>query len=202
MDRYVFIPFLAFILSAHQLAAQVQDSLPPAKDSLSISADSAQKTKAIKKKIYSEPRKATIMSALLPGLGQVYNKKIWKVPIIYAGLGGFGYMFIANNNEYRYYRKNLIAVYDEDPATVNTSGYSGDQLRLLKIQYRRYRDIGIIGMSLVYIFNIIDANVDGHLKTFDVSDDLSLHVDPWQTRYRDAVGLRTATGVSLKLTFN
>jgi hypothetical protein len=202
LNRLIFIPFLVIFLRGHHLPAQVQDTVPLTKDSLSVSADSLQRSKALKKKIYSVPRKATLMSALLPGLGQVYNKKAWKVPIIYAGLGGFGYMFIANNKEYRYYRKNLIAVYDEDPATVNTSGYSGDQLRLLKVQYRRYRDIGIIGMSLIYIFNIIDANVDGHLKTFDVSDDLSLHIDPWHTRYRSAFGVHTATGVSLKLNFN
>jgi hypothetical protein len=202
LNRSILITFLVIFLCGHYLPAQVQDTVAVPKDSLSVSADSLQRSKALKKKIYSVPRRATLMSALLPGLGQVYNRKAWKVPIIYAGLGGFGYMFIVNNNEYRYYRKNLIAVYDEDPTTVNTSGYSGDQLRLLKVQYRRYRDIGIIGMSLIYIFNIIDANVDGHLKTFDVSDDLSLHIDAWHTRYPDAVGFRTATGFTLKLNFN
>ena len=196
-------------MTAHKAQAQTQDTLGISKDSMSVSGDSIQKSKALKKKIYAGPRKATILSAVLPGLGQAYNsigeprhnQKYWKIPIIYAGLGGFGYMFVVNNKEYNYYRKNLIAEYDDNASTINSSGYSGEQLKILKVQYRKYRDIAIIGMGLVYIFNIIDANVDGHLKTFDVSDDLSIHIDPWQNSYRLGTGYRTATGLSLKINF-
>lgn len=202
MSRFIVILSLFVFLNGSEALAQAKDTIGVLKDSISISTDSAQKAKALKKKIYAGPRKATIMSAILPGLGQVYNKKAWKVPIIYAGLGGFGYMFVTNNKEYNFYRKHLIAEYDDDSTTFNTSGYSGDQLRILKLQYRRYRDIGIIGMGLIYIFNIIDANVDGHLKTFDVSDDLSIHIDPWQNSYRTATGYKIATGLSLKVNFN
>ncbi len=172
------------------------------KDSASVRADSIRASKAARKKLYSRPRRAALLSAVLPGLGQAYNHKYWKIPVIYAGMGAFGYLFIANNKEYNYYRKNLVAVYDDDASTINTSGYSGEQLQLLKVQYRKNRDFGIIGMSLIYIFNIIDANVDGHLKTFDVSDDLSIHIDPWQATYRNGLGVQTVTGLSLKLNFN
>lgn len=141
------------------------------------------------------------MSTILPGLGQAYNKKYWKLPIIYAGLGGFGYMFVTNNEQYKFYRKNLIAANDDDPDTDNTTIYSSDQLQVQKVAYRKNRDFAAIGIAVIYILNIIDANVDAHLKTFDVSDDLSLNVAPWHSIYGSAGGYKTVTGLSLKLTF-
>lgn len=139
------------------------------------------------------------MSIILPGLGQAYNRKYWKIPIIYAGLGAFGYMFVKNNQEYNFYKENLIAVYDNDPSTANSTPYDEQQLQLLKDQYKKNRDFGIIGMSIIYVLNIIDANVDGHLRSFDVSDDLSLHIDPWQNINYSTK--RIASGISLTLTF-
>ena len=150
-----------------------------------------------KKAVYSNARKATIMSAILPGLGQIYNKKYWKAPVIYAGMGALGYMFVTNNNQYNYYRQHLIAEYDEDPNTLNTSGYSGTQLQTQKVYYRRYRDFAAIGIGVLYVLNIIDANVDAHLKTFDVSDDLSVHLGPWQGWCNGT----SATGISVKINF-
>jgi hypothetical protein len=178
---------LLFISLAVSFVAQQKDSLV--------------QSKAAHKKNYSEPRKASIMSACLPGLGQVYNSKYWKVPIIYAGLGGLGYMFLVNNKEYTYFRQNLIWEADDDPTTINTTRYDIDQLQTQKITYRKRRDIAAIGIALLYILNIIDANVDAHLKTFDVSDDLSISIDPWQGIYSTGFGNRTATGFSIKLNF-
>ena len=127
------------------------------------------------------------MSAILPGLGQFYNKKLWKVPIIYSGLIGFGYYYKINNEEYNKYRSSVIAYYDNDPSTIPAiTNYSGDQLQSLKLSYKKSRDLAAIGLVIVYLFNIIDANVDGHLKSFDVSDDLSLKIDPWQNIYQDS----------------
>ncbi|MDO8998212.1 MAG: DUF5683 domain-containing protein [Bacteroidota bacterium] len=171
-------------------------------DTLSLGEDTVAQLKTQKKAIYSSARKASIMSAILPGLGQAYNKKYWKIPIIYAGLGGFGYMFLTNNKQYNIYRSNVIAYNDNDSTTVPAlPEYSSDQSQVLKLQYRKYRDFSVIGFTIIYLINIIDANVDAHLKTFDVSDDLSLHVDPWQSTYKTSSGYRTATGISLKLTF-
>jgi hypothetical protein len=142
------------------------------------SGDSIRREREVRKTIYSAPRKASIMSAIIPGLGQAYNRKFWKIPVIYAGLGGFGYMFAVNNAEYRYYRKHLIAYYDDDPATENTTFYSGEQLQSQKLYYRKLRDFAGIGIGIIYLLNIVDANVDAHLRTFDVSDDLSLQLSP------------------------
>ena len=163
-----------------------------------IRMDTTKVTAKNKKAVYSTAKRATIMSIVLPGLGQVYNKKWWKVPIIYAGIGGFGYMFLKNDNQYRFYRKNLIAVYDGDENTVNTTDYTGDQLLIQKVYYKKYRDFGIIGVGIFYLLNIVDANVDGHLKTFDVSDNLSINVDPWHSINLNG---RSASGLSIKINF-
>ncbi len=171
-------------------------------DTLVLGKDTSTLSKPEKKAIYSSARKASIMSAILPGLGQAYNKKYWKIPIIYAGLGGFGYMFLTNNKQYNLYRANVIAYNDNDSSTVpSLPEYSSDQSQVLKLQYRKYRDFAVIGFSIVYLINIIDANVDAHLRTFDVSDDLSINLDPWQSTYKTSSGYRTATGLSIKLNF-
>lgn len=153
-----------------------------------------------KKSVYSRARKATIMSAILPGLGQAYNKKYWKVGVIYAGFGGLGYLFYINNSYYNEYRTALILSQDSSHNGF-ASGYSTDQLSKLKAQYRKNRDFTIIGLAAIYLLNIVDANVDAHLKTFDVSDDLSIRVDPWQSLYNTGNGIKTANGFSVKLTF-
>lgn len=186
--------FILFLLSLLFPALAQQDSLTRSNDSIT-------KVKEDRKKTYSGPRKASIMSAILPGLGQIYNRKIWKVPIIYAGLGGLGYMFVVNNQQYVYYRKNLIAENDNDPATINNTRWDSQNLQTQKITYRKRRDIAVVGIALLYILNIVDANVDAHLKTFDVSDDLSMSIDPWQSIYSTGSGYRSATGLSIKLNF-
>lgn len=152
------------------------------------------------KETYRYARIATVMSAVLPGAGQVYNKKYWKLPIVYAGLGGFGYLFYVNQREFKYYSDNLKAEYDEDPNTINNSGYSGDNLVRLKTQYRKFRDLGVIGCTIVYVLNIVDANVDAHLRTFDMSDDLSLQIKPYSNLYviNNTCGLQTGITINLK----
>jgi hypothetical protein len=161
---------------------------------------SVKQSKEVKKAIYGSARKAAIMSACLPGLGQVYNGKraFWKVPLIYAALGGIGYWGINNHIRYKYYSNNLAAIYDNDANTTNTSGYSSDQLVTEKKYYKKYRDIAIMVGALVYIINIIDANVEAHLKTFDISDDLSLQLKPYgNLDYNNNL----QTGLTLKLRF-
>lgn len=170
------------------------------KDSVSLRKDSIANARLEKKKIYSGPRKASIMSAILPGLGQAYNRKIWKIPIIYAGLGGFGYLFVTNNQQYNYYRQNLIAANDDDPNTVNQTQWDSQALQTQKISYRKSRDVAAMGFAIMYILNIIDANVDAHLKTFDVSDDLSIRLSPWQNSY--LLGNRYHHALGLSITLN
>ncbi|MBL7896458.1 MAG: hypothetical protein JNK50_14265 [Bacteroidia bacterium] len=150
---------------------------------------------------YRRARTASIMSAVLPGAGQVYNKKYWKVPIIYAGLGGFGYLFYVNQERFSYYSKNLKAEYDDDASTINETGYSGTQLQTLKADYRKTRDLGIIGCAVFYALNILDANVDAHLTTFDVSDDLSLQIKPYSNFYSFNNNSGIQNGIAIHLNF-
>ncbi len=157
-------------------------------------ADSIQSSAVRKHAIYSAPRKASIMSAIVPGLGQAYNKKYWKIPIVYAGMGASAYYFYINNGPYNDYRRALRES-DAGPgfATVNGTSYSTENLLILKNNYKRQRDLGAVGILAFYLLNIVDANVDAHLRTFDVSDDLSLQVNPW-------LGRQNAFGLSFQLT--
>lgn len=138
----------------------------------------------VKKPYVHSPKKAAIMSACLPGLGQVYNgmhgaKSYWKIPVIYAGFGGLGYGFAWNQSIYKDYRNSLRARYDDDTTTIDLyPNYSDDNLVTLKNYYQRYRDLCVIGMAALYTLQIVDAAVDAHLLTFDVGDNLSMNVQP------------------------
>lgn len=141
-------------------------------------------SKALKRKENKRAVTATVMSAILPGAGQVYNKKYWKVPVIYGVMGGLGYLFLQNNSKYQQYHKALLYRYDDDAATVDKfPNYTDDNLITLKTQYRKYRDLSALGIGIVYVFNIIDANVDAHLYKFDakINDDVSLRLKPYNT---------------------
>lgn len=191
--KILLLYILFFVCVCSTVQAQQNDSLKN-----KIRKDSIQTKHAVKKAIYSSARKATIMSACLPGLGQIYNKKYWKAPVIYVALGGIGYWGITNQIKYKYYSNNLKAIYDDDVSTINSTLYNSDQLVTQKRYYRKYRDIAIIVGALVYLVNIIDANVDAHLKTFDVSDDLSMQIKPYSNiDYNN----KLQAGLTLKLNF-
>ncbi len=126
------------------------------------------------------PRQAAFISAILPGLGQVYNKRWWKVPLIYGGFVGLGLVFEFNNRWYQLFLKE--AQYrDQNPgqkenplfATVSDAG-----IILIKDDYRRNRDLSIIAGVAFYAINIIDAYVDAKFFRFDISDNLALKIKP------------------------
>ncbi|MFN5224323.1 MAG: DUF5683 domain-containing protein [Bacteroidota bacterium] len=126
------------------------------------------------------PHKAAVMSALLPGSGQAYNKKYWKIPVLYGGFAGLGYAIRFNNREYNQYKDAFKLRLDGNENTVDEFAgiYSDNDLSTLKDFYRRNRDLSIIGCGLLYILNIVDASVDAHLFGFNVSNDLSLNITP------------------------
>jgi len=155
---------------------------------------------SLKKIINRDANRAALMSTILPGLGQVYNRKYWKVPIIYAAIGGLGYYTLNYNQDYQNYHNELLYRYSH-PGLINTfPDRTPDQLNLLKIQAKKYRDMFIIGIGIVYVLNIIDANVDAHLKKFDVSDNLSLSFKP-KTFYCANSPHKLAGGISIALNF-
>jgi hypothetical protein len=130
-------------------------------------------------KIHS-PKKAALMSTFLPGLGQIYNEKYWKLPIIYGGFTGLAIMFDYNQKLFVKYRDAYKYRVDGDSTTIDdfVNRVSDKTLNDAQKLYRRYRDLSLIGMGLLYVLNIVDASVDGHLYSFDVSDKLTLNVKP------------------------
>ena len=138
--------------------------------SLSISSQKIQKDKS--------PKKAAIYSAVIPGAGQIYTKKYWKVPIIYGGLVTSAYFINDNNNQYNEYRDAALLSYETGEEQL---GYTYSELIILKDHYKRNREISYFSFVGVYILNIIDASVNAHLFHFDVSDDISLNIRPYST---------------------
>lgn len=126
------------------------------------------------------PKRATLYSAVLPGAGQIYNRKYWKAPIAWAGLGTCLYFVQRNGKEYRRYKDAYIALTDGDPTTVDEfeGRHSAAQLLDVTDTYRKWRDMSYIATGLVYLLNIVDASVDANFVRFDVGRDLSLDVRP------------------------
>lgn len=157
----------------------------------------AQDSLAVKKQSRHKPETATLLSVIAPGAGQIYNRKYWKAPIVWGALGTTGYFLVNNHIEFiRFrdaFRERMEGIYNPEYAY-----YQTEALRSERDLFQRNRDFMIILSAGVYLLNIIDATVDGHLYHFDVSDDLSLHWQP--ASIYTGFGL-PAPGLSLTLTF-
>lgn len=122
--------------------------------------------------------KATWMSAALPGLGQIYNRKYWKLPIVYGGLYACGYFAVENHRQYRSFLNAFYARIDSNQTDQYANVYTAQQLVTLQNIYRKWRDLSIIIGAAVYALQIVDAHVDAHLFDYNVNDDLSLRFEP------------------------
>lgn len=133
---------------------------------------------SIKIKTHS-PKLAAWMSAAIPGLGQCYNKKYWKLPIIYGGLGVCGYYVYHNTSMYRKYKESYLSRSGVDSTAIDYfPSLSLNSISDLKEAHHKNIEVSYIAASLLYLLNIIDATVDAHLYDFDVSSDLSLRIEP------------------------
>ncbi|MDG2139058.1 MAG: DUF5683 domain-containing protein [Flavobacteriales bacterium] len=121
------------------------------------------------------PRKAAILSMYVPGAGQVYTKKYWKIPIIYSALIASGYYINENNSEYKKYRDTYLNRMNGQSDDLD---YTDSELITLKDYYKRNREISIMLFSLTYILNIIDASVNAHLSEYEINEDISLGLRP------------------------
>ncbi|TVQ11988.1 MAG: hypothetical protein EA361_11760 [Bacteroidetes bacterium] len=129
-------------------------------------------------KVHS-PLKATMLSATLPGLGQAYNGKYWKIPFLYAFIGGTVYAVDFNNKQYQHFRRNWVARIDGNPNTQDEyPNVATDRLQREMNRWRRNVEVSYIVGAAIYILNILDATVDAHLLDFDVGEDLTLNVMP------------------------
>lgn len=139
-----------------------------------------------------ETKRAMWLALVLPGAGQIYNRKYWKLPIIYGGFVGCTYAISWNNQMYHDYSQAYMDIMDDDPSTqsYNQFLHLGNRIdntnidrykeifRKRKDRYRRWRDMGMFVMIGVYAFSVIDAYVDASLSEFDISDDLTLKIEP------------------------
>ena len=135
------------------------------------------------------PKKASLYSAIIPGAGQFYTKKYWKIPVIYAGLVTSAYYIHENNNSYQLYKKSYLNRLENDNYDEFYETYSDTDLKNLSDYYRRNREISILCFVGTYLLNIIDASVSAHLFDYDVSDDLSFQFQPIYFPKENTTGL-------------
>lgn len=144
--------------------------------------ETSQDTLVETKKDYKEynplaPAKAAFYSAVLPGLGQAYNGKYWKIPIAYAGLGVGIYFYVNNNKQYdRYrnaYKRRLAGFKDDEFIVDDVERVTTDGLIRAQKFYQRNKEVSLLVTAGIYILNIIDANVDAHLQQFNINEDLT-----------------------------
>jgi len=190
------------MLSAQNDTGLVADSIPSdsafadsIRKEISVVIDTTKQVKAddTNKKWVPDPKRAMWLAMVIPGGGQIYNRKYWKLPIIYGGILGCLYAMSWNNTQYKDYSQAYIDISDDDP---NTDSYNrflhlGTQItddasktryteifRKRKDKYRRWRDLSFFVLVGVYALSVIDAYVDAELSVFDISRDLSLKVEP------------------------
>jgi hypothetical protein len=160
-----------FLIFATSLFAQTSDSLKVKKEERVIVVNDS----ILPKEEYNPlaPAKAAFYSAVVPGLGQVYNKKYWKIPIIYAGMAAGIYFYKQQDDDYDRFRnayKRRLAGYDDD----EFQGISSERLINAQKSAQKNKSISIIVTVAFYLLNVVDANVDAHLRQYEVSEDLSL----------------------------
>lgn len=196
------------------------DTTFSAKDSLKLNSMLQVATKKPKRDWSTwrpDTKRAMWLAIVLPGAGQIYNRKYWKLPIIYGGFVGCAYAMRWNNMMYRDYSQAYLDIMDDDPTTesYNQFLHLGNQItaenmerwktifKKRKDRYRRWRDMSFFCMLGVYAFSVIDAYVDASLSEFDISHDLSMRVSPAVISSKtDFTGSRhTSLGVSCSLNF-
>ncbi len=151
---------------------------------------------------WGRPKRATVFAMILPGAGQLYNKKYWKAAVVYAGVGGLIYSYRFNKDSLATYQAILVnkiqsandtSIVDIFPL-LTTAGVTRN-----RDFYRRNRDVTIIGFVALYALQIIDANVDAHLREFEVNEDLSLRISPDLMRTRPGIGMYSGITLTLRL---
>lgn len=141
------------------------------------------------------PKRAGLYSALLPGLGQTYNRQYWKLPIVVAAAGTFTYLISFNRSEYLKFQRDYVYRIDNNPNTVTDyPAYSNDDINVRRTSYRKDYEYSVIGASVVYLINILDAFTSAHLKTFDMGKDISFKCSPVFNGYQ--------VGIQVLYTFN
>ncbi|MFN8333791.1 MAG: DUF5683 domain-containing protein [Cyclobacteriaceae bacterium] len=190
---------LACLITGFSMTAYGQDSLRSKLDSDTVFLKSDTATIASYASRY-DPRKAILFAAILPGLGQIYNKKYWKLPLVYGGFVGFGYGVNFYQSGYKEFKGALFDLLESGESTIQVRNitFNEQSLRTVVDRYRRQRDFFIILSAGMYLLQMIDAHVDAHLKEFDLNPNLHVKIQP--TMNSDMLTGRT-TGISLIVKF-
>jgi hypothetical protein len=174
--------FISFFCFTQVIKAQSDTLIIPASGNIITGKTVVTKTDSTAK--YS-PRKAIIRSAIIPGWGQIYNKKYWKLPLVYGALGTTTYLFFRNLKQYRAAKNAYILATDADetndiliPQPYYSVKDQPERIRTFRNQVRQNVDYSVLFFLIFWGLNVADAAVDAHLKTFDVSEDISLHIKP------------------------
>ncbi len=147
------------------------------------------------------PRRASLYSAILPGAGQIYNRKYWKLPLVYGGFVGLGLAVNYYNDLYNRFRADIYG-FLEDPNYSSSTGANLDRTRTLTDNARRDRDFWIAMTGVFYLLQIADAHIDAHLKEFDLNPNLQLSFEPsMEPTYFAGYTQGFSSGISIKLKF-
>lgn len=200
-----------FLISL-QLVAQKTMPVKASEDvtKKTLSKDSVQ---TVKQAFKPNPQRAVLYSAVVPGLGQIYNRKYWKLPIVYAGYAALVYAVSWNGGYYTKYKKAYVSIADENDATNDYVNFipSGQDITTIdktwftqvlqqkQMSYRNNRDLAIIGFIAFYGLTLIDAYVDAQLYDFDISPNLSMRLEPVLNNNTDFKC--TTLGLRCQLTF-
>lgn len=219
MNRVINITIILLLFFASALPAQnqleqkklpadtltlAQSKAPAPAQIISASADTGKVVE-----FRPDPLKVIWMGAVIPGYGQILNKKYWKLPLVYGGFLGFAYAITWNSGRYQTYKNAYRDIIDSNPGTnsfieilpkgrtiENMGGMATytSTLKTAQDAYRRYRDVSIIGVIAYYGITLVDAYVDAQLYNFDISPDLSLRFEPTllhqESGYGNALGMR------------
>lgn len=178
--------------SVPKVSGDLNDSIAPIDTLKLVSDNSKLKTQDSKFNWTPNPQRALWLALVIPGGGQIYNRKFWKLPIFYGGMMGCIYAMTWNNMMYKDYSQAYLDIMDSDPTTesynkflhLGTTIDSSNEERYKKIfksrkdKYRRWRDLSVFCLIGVYALSVIDAYVDAELSEFDISNDLSLRIQP------------------------
>ncbi len=145
-----------------------------------------------------DPRKALFYSAVFPGAGQIYTKKYWKVPIVYGGFGVLIYIASIYDDLYRDFRYEYFILVNDPSLSLSPSLYTKDQLVNAINQTRRERDFFLILTGIWYFLQMVDAQVDAHLKEFDINPKMQVRIEPLM---ENSAWTGRNTGIALKIRF-
>lgn len=220
--RQILLILFVCLICGQVRAHTIEDSIKVERDTINFSlfhSKSAVKSAKsdslhLKNHFKPDPSKAVWLGALVPGLGQIYNKKYWKLPLIYGGFAGLIYAISWNGKMYNDYKKAYLDITDNNPNTTSYLNFltpdqrqSFDQTWLTSAlkskvsSFRRYRDLSVFCTIGLYALSMIDAFVDAQLADFDVSPDLSMKIEPVILHNSIQSNWNASLGMKLKVNF-